>query len=32
MQIASFDESGMEKGYEHGWGMALDNLAKEFEQ
>jgi uncharacterized protein YndB with AHSA1/START domain len=31
MQIASFDESGMEKGYEHGWGMALDNLAKEFE-
>jgi uncharacterized protein YndB with AHSA1/START domain len=32
MQIASFDESGMEKGYEHGWGMALDNLAKEFAQ
>ena len=32
MQIASFDESGMEKGYEHGWGMALDNLAKEFER
>lgn len=32
MQIASFDESGMEKGYEHGWSMALDNLAKEFEQ
>ena len=32
MQIASFDESGMEKGYEHGWGMALDNLAKEFQQ
>jgi uncharacterized protein YndB with AHSA1/START domain len=32
MQIASFDGSGMEKGYEHGWGMALDNLAKEFEQ
>jgi uncharacterized protein YndB with AHSA1/START domain len=29
MQIASFDESGMEKGYEHGWGMALDNLGKE---
>jgi uncharacterized protein YndB with AHSA1/START domain len=32
MQIASFDQSGMEKGYEHGWGMALDNLAKEFER
>ena len=31
MQIASFDESGMEKGYQHGWGMALDNLAKEFQ-
>lgn len=30
MQIASFDDSGMEKGYEHGWGMALDNIAKEF--
>jgi uncharacterized protein YndB with AHSA1/START domain len=32
MQIAAFDGSGMEQGYEHGWGMALDNLAKEFEQ
>lgn len=32
MQIASFDDSGMDKGYQHGWGMALDNLAKEFEQ
>lgn len=32
MQIAAFDDSGMEKGYEHGWGMALDNLAKEFDQ
>jgi uncharacterized protein YndB with AHSA1/START domain len=30
MQIASFDDSGMEKGYEHGWGLALDNIAKEF--
>lgn len=30
LQVASFDDSGMEKGYEHGWGMALDNLAKEF--
>lgn len=30
MQIAAFDNSGMEKGYEHGWGMALDNIAKEF--
>lgn len=32
MQIAAFDNSGMEKGYEHGWGMALDNIAKEFSQ
>lgn len=32
MQIAAFDNSGMEKGYEHGWGMALDNIAKEFAQ
>jgi uncharacterized protein YndB with AHSA1/START domain len=30
MQIAAFDGSGMEKGYEHGWGLALDNIAKEF--
>lgn len=32
IQIAAFDGSGMEKGYEHGWGMALDNIAKEFAQ
>lgn len=32
LQIAAFDNSGMEKGYEHGWGLALDNIAKEFEQ
>lgn len=30
MQIASFDESGMEQGYQFGWNAALDNLAKEF--
>lgn len=30
MQIVSFDESGMEKGYQFGWSSALDNLAKEF--
>lgn len=30
MQIAAFDGSGMEKGYEHGWSLALDNIAKEF--
>lgn len=29
IQIAAFDGSGMEKGYEHGWGLALDNIAKE---
>jgi|CXWL01.1.fsa_nt_gi uncharacterized protein YndB with AHSA1/START domain len=32
IQIAAFDGSGMERGYEHGWGMALDNIAKEFAQ
>jgi uncharacterized protein YndB with AHSA1/START domain len=32
MQVAAFDASGMEKGYEHGWGLALDNIAKEFDQ
>lgn len=30
MQIASFDEAGMEAGYQFGWNAALDNLAKEF--
>jgi len=30
MQIASFDGSDMEKGYQFGWNAALDNLAKEF--
>jgi uncharacterized protein YndB with AHSA1/START domain len=30
MQIASFDEAGMEQGYQFGWNAALDNLAKEF--
>ncbi|MBX3429292.1 MAG: SRPBCC domain-containing protein [Hyphomonadaceae bacterium] len=32
MQIASFDEAGMEAGYQFGWNAALDNLAKEFVQ
>lgn len=32
MQIASFDEAGMESGYQFGWSAALDNLAKEFSQ
>ncbi|MEQ1818252.1 MAG: SRPBCC domain-containing protein [Terricaulis sp.] len=32
MQIASFDEAGMEAGYQFGWNAALDNLAKEFAQ
>lgn len=32
MQIASFDEAGMEQGYQFGWSAALDNLAKEFSQ
>ena len=32
MQIVSFDDSGMEKGYQFGWSSALDNLAKEFSQ
>jgi uncharacterized protein YndB with AHSA1/START domain len=30
LQIASFDEAGMEQGYQFGWSSALDNLAKEF--
>ncbi len=30
MQIASFDGSRMEQGYQFGWNAALDNLAKEF--
>lgn len=30
MQIASFDEAGMEHGYQFGWNAALDNLAEEF--
>jgi uncharacterized protein YndB with AHSA1/START domain len=30
MQIASFDQAGMEQGYQFGWNAALDNLAKEF--
>jgi uncharacterized protein YndB with AHSA1/START domain len=30
MQIASFDGSNMEQGYQFGWNAALDNLAKEF--
>lgn len=32
MQIASFDDAGMEQGYQYGWSAALDNLAKEFAQ
>lgn len=32
MQIASFDGSDMEKGYQFGWSAALDNLGKEFAQ
>jgi uncharacterized protein YndB with AHSA1/START domain len=32
MQIASFDEANMERGYQFGWSAALDNLAKEFSQ
>jgi uncharacterized protein YndB with AHSA1/START domain len=32
MQIASFDGSNMEQGYQFGWSAALDNLAKEFAQ
>jgi uncharacterized protein YndB with AHSA1/START domain len=32
LQIASFDEAGMEQGYQFGWSAALDNLAKEFPQ
>jgi uncharacterized protein YndB with AHSA1/START domain len=30
MQIASFDDTGMEAGYQMGWNAALDNLGKEF--
>jgi uncharacterized protein YndB with AHSA1/START domain len=30
LQIASFDGSGMEAGYQEGWSAALDNLASEF--
>lgn len=30
LQIASFDGSDMEQGYQFGWSAALDNLAKEF--
>jgi len=30
MQIAAFDGSNMEQGYQFGWNAALDNLAKEF--
>jgi uncharacterized protein YndB with AHSA1/START domain len=32
MQIASFDDADMQKGYQFGWSSALDNLAKEFAQ
>lgn len=32
LQVASFDEAGMEQGYQFGWSAALDNLAKEFSQ
>lgn len=32
MQIASFDDAGMEQGYQFGWNAALDNLAREFAQ
>jgi uncharacterized protein YndB with AHSA1/START domain len=32
LQIASFDEAGMEAGYQFGWSAALDNLTKEFSQ
>lgn len=32
LQIASFDDAGMEAGYQFGWSAALDNLAKEFAQ
>jgi len=30
MQIAAYDGSKMEDGYQFGWSAALDNLAKEF--
>ncbi|MBC7769595.1 MAG: SRPBCC domain-containing protein [Phycisphaerales bacterium] len=30
LQIAAFDGSEMEKGYQFGWSAALDNLGKEF--
>jgi uncharacterized protein YndB with AHSA1/START domain len=32
LQIAGFDGSNMEQGYQFGWSAALDNLAKEFSQ
>jgi len=32
LQIAAFDGSDMEKGYQFGWSAALDNLGKEFSQ
>ncbi|MEZ5957033.1 MAG: SRPBCC domain-containing protein [Hyphomonadaceae bacterium] len=32
LQIASFDDAGMEQGYQFGWSSALDNLANEFSQ
>jgi uncharacterized protein YndB with AHSA1/START domain len=32
MQIAAFDGSGMEAGYQQGWTAALDNLVREFER
>ena len=32
LQIASFDDAGMEAGYQFGWSAALDNLAKELAQ
>jgi len=32
MQIAAFDGSNMEAGYQFGWSAALDNLGKEFDR
>jgi uncharacterized protein YndB with AHSA1/START domain len=32
LQITAFDNAPMIDGYQYGWGAALDNLAKEFEQ
>ncbi|WP_395647596.1 SRPBCC family protein [Terricaulis sp.] len=31
MQIASFDDTGMEAGYDQGWSAALDNLTAELQ-